>query len=708
MHICTVKKGIYILLIHVGCAINSFAQQKDTLQGVLEETVVTATRSERKLSNVAVPVTIIPQKIIQQSASLRLNDILQEQTGLFLTAGSGSNAVGGGIFGNGVQLQGLAPDYTMILLDGEPLIGRQGGVMDVSRFAVGNIKKIEIVKGPSSSLYGSEAMGGVINLITDPLQGKQANIGVRYGSFATSDIFTSGNYSNQKQSLYYFANRNASNGYELDKKSPEKTADAYHNYTAQIKYTYRLTANTQFIFNNRYYNSWQKSEYAVNSNAINVSGGAKNIDYTLNPVVLHQFSKNIKGRLSVLYSKYAYKQDLNNIVNNSKYYFDNFVQEFLRVENLTDFTIKNHQLTVGGGYTLQEVNTTRYKEIKQQHIYHAFVQNEWKALEKLRVIAGVRYDHNTDFKSRFSPKIAMKYTINQNFSVSSSFGYGFKAPDFRQLYLNFVNAAGDGYSLYGASEFSIAEMIRQQNIGLVAQILPAAYQITTLKPEISQGLHIGLQFKNQKKLQADINLFRNDIDNLINYIPVATNANGTSVFSYVNINRAYTQGIEGNIQYKLSSNIGLAVGYQYLETADKQLLNNVNNGTVFGRNEQTGIAYLLTRKEYSGLLNRSKHMANIRLFYENKNGWMASIRGMYRSKWGVVDKDGNGFANRDDEFANAVVHVNATVSKKIKDTWLFQVGANNILNTVNAQYLPNIPGVNFFTSITHTFKYNKK
>jgi len=136
---------VFCMLITGRC----FAQTpSDSLvKNPLEEIVITATRTERKLGNIAIPVTLITQKQLKQTGALRLNEILQEQTGLFLSAGTGSNAVGGGIFGNGIQMQGLSPDYTLILLDGEPLIGRQGGVMDLSRFAIGNIKKIEIVKG---------------------------------------------------------------------------------------------------------------------------------------------------------------------------------------------------------------------------------------------------------------------------------------------------------------------------------------------------------------------------------------------------------------------------------------------------------------------------------------------------------------------------------------------------------------------------------
>lgn len=130
--------------------------QSDTLLS-MEEVVVTATRQERRLGNVAIPVNLIQRKQIQQAGSLRLRDILQEQPGIQLTSN----------FGTGIQMQGLNPEHTLILLDGQPLVGRTSGVLDVSRIALSGIKRIEVVKGPSSSLYGSEAMAGVINLITE-------------------------------------------------------------------------------------------------------------------------------------------------------------------------------------------------------------------------------------------------------------------------------------------------------------------------------------------------------------------------------------------------------------------------------------------------------------------------------------------------------------------------------------------------------------
>src|SRR6186997_2732484 len=180
------KKIFFLLLITI-ITVSSFSQEDTLFSKTLTELVVTATRTERKLSNVAVPVQLISSKAIQQSGSLRVNDILQEQTGLFVTSSGATTSAGGGVFGNGVQIQGLAPNHVLILLDGEPVIGRQGGIIDLTRLSVGNIKRIEIVKGPSSSLYGSEAMGGVVNIITDQPQQNKFDASFRYGRFNSTD-----------------------------------------------------------------------------------------------------------------------------------------------------------------------------------------------------------------------------------------------------------------------------------------------------------------------------------------------------------------------------------------------------------------------------------------------------------------------------------------------------------------------------------------
>ncbi len=160
------------------------AAAPDSVRGVLHEyeaapVVVTATRAERARADVPVPTTVLTEKTIRAQAPLRLTDLLADQPGLGLYEGPT-----GGV---GLQLQGFSPDYTLILLDGEPVIGRQAGTLDLNRLAVAGLERIEIVRGPTSSRYGSEALAGVVNLITRPVgDGWQGRLGARGETHGTS------------------------------------------------------------------------------------------------------------------------------------------------------------------------------------------------------------------------------------------------------------------------------------------------------------------------------------------------------------------------------------------------------------------------------------------------------------------------------------------------------------------------------------------
>jgi outer membrane receptor for ferrienterochelin and colicins len=696
----------YILISLVISANIIFAQQEvDTLiNGEIQELIVTATRNERHLSNVIVPATLINQRQIQLSGTLRLNEILQEQTGLFVTSGTGSGAVGGGVFGNGVQIQGLNPDYTLILLDGEPLIGRQGGVMDLSRFTIGNIQKIEVIKGPASALYGSEAMGGVVNIITEQKRQNYTNGAIRYGSFNSKDIYASGNLDHKRSTLYLFANYNDSDGYDLSQDRPERTIDPFHNLTFQAKWTWRATERLKLIWNNRYFYGYQQSSFAVNSENINVVGAGITKDININPTINYLINDKLKTSTRLYASMYQFAQNLVEKPTETAYYVDNFAQNFYRIENQTDWTLKEgHHAVFGGGYNLQTVETIRYRTKKYQHLTYVFAQYEWKPNSHWLIIPGLRYDVNSDFSNRLSPKLAAQYKPNKQTSWNFSYGAGFKAPDFRQLYLYYINNPL-GYQLFGASEFSLNDLLDQQEQGLIARILPEAYQITQLRPEYSHGFNAGTVLTHSSlNLKAEINFFANLINDLINYVPVAVNQNGNFIFSYLNVRRAYTAGTELNLSGKVFKDFDWVLGYQYLNTGDIDLINNIRKGEVFGRNTQLGSARPMRMRDYSGLLGRSPHMLQARILYTHKaSGWGGSMRAIYRNKWGITDLDGNGFANMNEEFARGFCQLNFSVQKSFHKRYTAQLAFNNLLNHIDPINAPQLPG----TNLTASFIWN--
>lgn len=715
------QKCVCLFLILLSAVSYSFAQPKQNNDATidstffknLDEIVITATRTERKLSNIAVPVQLISNRTIQQSGSVRLNDILQEQTGLFITNSNASSSAGGGAFGNGVQIQGLSPDYTLILIDGEPIIGRQGGIIDLTRLTVANIKKVEIVKGPSSSLYGSEAMGGVVNIITEQSQKNRLDASLRYGRFNSTDANLTGSVQHTKWGLQLFGNRNSSDGFDLDKSAPGKTVDPYKNYTGQLRFNYLTSSKTKISLSARYYNEVQNNFFPItdvsNGSSLNISGTANTRDLNVNPVLIQQFNKNLRSSLRLYFSRYEYEQTLKKETDKSLYYYDFFQQDFYRIENQTDWHWqKNNYGSIGGGLITEKLNTTRYAGKRSNDIRYLFVQNEWRANDQFTFIGGLRYDDNSTYQSKLSPKLAGQYKVNDRLRINASYGAGFKAPDFRQQFLDFMNAAAGGYVVYGANEITLAKLEQQKQEGIISEILPQANQLAILKPEISKGLNLGASFIANEKLNFKLNFFRNDIDNLIQVEIIATRSNGAPVYSYFNIDKALMEGAEWQFQYALNKKFLLQGGYQFLITADKEVLKKINDKDEYARNQNTSQAYIMKRSDYAGLPNRSAHMANLKLFYnDEKTGWSGSVRAIYRNRWGTTDKDGNGIINRNDEFAPGFLLLNISASKKIR-SFNFQAGIDNLLNYKDVLNLPGQPGIQPYISIMYSFIKNHK
>lgn len=699
---CNMKKPILLPLLLL--AFTTRAQDTTVFKSDMEEVVVTATRSERKLSNVAVPTTIIGQKRIAQSGSLRLHDILGEQTGLFITQS----------FGKGVQMQGLNPDYTLILINGEPMIGRMSGVLDLSRISVGNIRKVEIVKGPSSSLYGSEALAGVINIITDQPAADRLSATLRYGRYNTIDGSVNGSIKRGKFSGTAFLNSNSSEGYTLLPYSAQKTVEPFWRFTQQYQAGYDFSAKTKLSANLRYnYEDIRNSIAVSNLGQTIISYGSEvNKDLNVNPVLTHQFNNKLKTHFRGYLSSFESVQQLD-VKDQARGYDDQFRQQFYRLENQTDINLSDAlSFNVGGGYIKENVRSNRYDSlgsVKTNSIGYFFLQNEWRPMNSLSVISGVRYDANRNYASVWSPKLALRYNLNKRLALTGSVGRGFKAPDFRQLYLNFTNVAAGSYSVFG-SLTAKSEVERLNADGQIDFLTPSYAKLDDLRPETSTGINLGLQYQCPSGLNVKLNGFRNDINNLIITDIIAYKTNGGQIFSYLNVSRAYTQGLEAEASIT-KGRFNYSAGYQFLITADKDVLEQIKAGKVFTRDDKTGISRRLERSEYAGLPNRSRHMANAKVFYETKDAkWFGSVRVLYRSRWGVNDVDGNGVINYnvEDEFANGFAQVNISAGRKFNKGLSTMIGVDNLFNYKDPVNLPGNPGINWYVTVKYDLMHKHK
>ena len=688
-------KKAYLYSLILFCVVGTANSQVDSSSfNNLNEVVVTATRTERKLGNVAVPVSIISQKNIRQAASLRLNDILNEQTGIFITDAG---------FGSALQMQGLSADYSLIMLNGEPLIGRNTGVLDLKRIAVGNIQKIEIVRGPSSSLYGSEAIAGVINLITKEEVKNKLSASLRYGNFQTLDASVGQFLKINKLKIQIFSNIFHTQLYSVRPYSVEKNLEPLWKFNHQLYSSYRISNKTKVTLLARYSEERFNSKFSTtNLGAVVYSDGVeKHIDYAINPTITHQFNAKIKSTLRIYHTNYQSNQELT--TSSSKDYYDYFRQRLYKIENQTDIDINKHiNLVAGIGHIYENVKSSRYdseNNLKESKIVYAFLQSEINLIKNVTTIAGVRFDNNSNYQSAFSPKLSFSVKPSSKIHITASIGYGFKAPDFRQLYLNFTNAAAGGYSVLGALEAK-KQIATLQQQGLIDAVTADYAKLAVLKPEKSLGINLGISYLPSNKTKLSINLFRNNLDNLIDYSIVAYYKNKAQIYSYININKAFTQGVELNVAHKITKNITADIGYQLLFTGNQDEIDKIKQGLVYTK-DKNGVARKMELSEYFGLPNRSRHIANLKLQYE-KNNFYINLRTVYHSRWAINDKDGNGVYNTNDEFASEYLQLNSTLGYHFKKNYSIQIGCNNITNYKDFTNLPTLMERNYFIS----FNYN--
>ena len=666
----------------------------------LNEVVVTATRSERALSDLPVPVTVISGSQIKEMGSLRLSDVLSEQTGMTLVTDHGT----------GIQLQGFSPEYTLILIDGEPLIGRTSGTLELSRVTVGNIKQIEVIKGPSSSLYGSEALAGVINIITTQPKNTSGSVTTRYGSNNTLDLGTGLSYQRGKIGISLYANRYHTDGYDLSPETAGETVSPFTNYTFQSRVTYSHSDKTKMSVSGRYFDESQSSVTDVGtvSEPVLLDGRGKVKDWNINPVFSHYFSDRLKTTFRLYGSGYKTNSYLTYQQGDGLYDASYFNQTFLRPEIQSEYFFnKRNTVTLGVGRIWESVEATRYDEKMKYQTNYLYAQYEWLPVDRLNVLAGVRFDNHSVYGSQLSPKLSAQYSVLPWLDVRGSFGVGFKAPDFRQLYLNFTNATV-GYTVLG-SETLLAGIESLQKQNQIESILVDPASFGDIKAETSTSYNLGVRIQATRKSSIKVNFFRNDIHDLIDTKAVALKTNEQQVFSYYNIAEVFTQGAETEFSYALFKGLTVSAGYQFLIAKDKEVQRSLKAGTVYARDPETNTTYRVNPDDYGGLLSRSRNMANVKVFYNNQElGWGLAARLIYRGRYGFSDVNNNAILDADSEYVDGYATCNISVSKTLIQILRLQIGCDNVFDYTDKQYIPSLPGRLMWASLALTLPRNNK
>ena len=677
------------------------------LAEVVRETgpvVVTATRTAKALEDVAVPTTVVTAEAIRQQGATRLGDVLEDVPGLFLADDHGS----------GLQVQGFSSDYTLILLDGEPVIGRTAGTLDLDRLTVAGVERVEVVRGPSSSLYGSEALAGVVNLVTAlPAPGVETgSVRVRAGSFGESDVTAEGAVGRERWAARALVTRYGTDGYDLtpDDLGPAAfgpTAPAYSDWTTDLRARLSL-AGARLSLGARLATQDQAGAFATRDGA-RFDDTGRRVDWSVHPELAVDLGERFRLTTTVYGARYATETRHVRQSDGATAYADDFDQRFSKAEVQADALWNGrHRTVTGAGLIDERLAGDRYApdaagDAPQAQQVFAFAQHEWAPSRFWEVNASARFDAHSDYAARLTPKLAVLVRPAETVRLRASVGSGFKAPAFRQLYLAFTNPAGGGYSVFGSTRLAegLAELHAQ---GQLAEGLIDVAGFDDIRAESSVAVNGGVSVDVSPELRVEAGAFWNEVSDLIETQPVAIKANGQSVFGYFNLDRIYTRGLDAQVTARPAAGLSLSAGYQFLQARDRDVVDALGAGATFGR-DADGREYRLSVGDYGGLFGRSPHSATVSASAA-RGASSASLRGRWRSRYGYRDLDGNGVANRPDEFVSGYAvfdltlgHAWATPAGRLAA----QAGVDNLLGVTRSTLVPSLPGRTGFVSLGLSF-----
>ena len=322
----------------------------------------------------------------------------------------------------------------------------------------------------------------------------------------------------------------------------------------------------------------------------------------------------------------------------------------------------------------------------------AFVQWEGLPTDYISYVLSARIDDNNVFGTALSPRFSVLLKPGEHLRASASIGTGFKAPDFRQLFVTFSNRlSGAGYDLLGASRIGV-----------------------DLQPERSLSYDAGVRYEDGLRrltavssiiYNAELRAFRNELSNLIEFYYVRT-VGGRDVYSYRNVARAFTQGIESNLNLAFAHDefgtLSMLAGYQFLDARDQQVVDAISMG-------QAGTAEgLLTTDAYGGLWGRSRHSGVLRFQYDDPSQvFSINTRFQFVGRFGVEALDKNGIVisdpprkvlDRDDEYVAGYTVMNVAVSYKTQVLGLqstFGIGLLNGFDVSDPMMIPGLVGRQF-------------
>lgn len=556
-----------------------------------DEVVVTATRTENDVKKVPASTQVITQEDIKRGGATSVRNALSMYANIFQ-----KSKVRGG--GHDIIIRGMETKHSLVMVNGRRISNEAdanglGNAMSLDRININDVEKIEIVRGPSSALYGSEAMGGVLNIITKPSKEQTLLTGLEHTSEDTShwwhaDTGRIGNFSMTLDARFNKINRSM-----LDTATESDPYGTAQTYNASLNYYVNDHSYVNAYMD--YYSQHLKTDMGTpamkpitlttSSGKMSLSGQAmlegtgskafkqKNYGISWNgktdkndwqiQAYMSKFNWSTTSSTKVLGSiPPAGMEGMFNYLLQKKntYDFNHDEHNMWAIEGRDSLRVNDHhRVTFGAEYVKEKVagtglgsngdgvhsitenGKTKPSSEKTLSSYAAYLQDEIE-YGKWFIVPAIRYDHHSAYGSHTSPKIGVTYNATDHFRIKANYGDGFKAPSVSQLYYDLDMEMGRGNWVHLTGN-------------------------PNLKPEKSKSWDLGVEVEFGKGY-GSLTYFYNDVDNLIASIPKGKDSNGHKLHRYENVNKARIKGLENTLGYRFNDTLEFKVTSTLLDAKD--------------------------------------------------------------------------------------------------------------------------------------------
>jgi len=482
-----------------------------------DEIIVKSTRSNSNVYQLGSSVEIISAEEIKKNSFNFVSEALQTSSGVYVsqTGSFGGTAT--------VRIRGASSDQTLVLIDGVPISdpSSPGGGYDFSSLLTSNIDRIEILKGSQSTLWGSDAIGGVINIVTfEKASIPNINLNTEIGSFNTEKIGTDFNIANEHNSLFLSYDSYKSDGIsKADKRDGNSEKDGIGSRSYLLKTNHN-------IFNSEISSNINYRESDVDYDGYGFATGVTDSD------------ENTKGR-QLNWSLLLRKAFLDDQLVNSILFGESEIDRKYYTNNILNFSAKGERKFIRyvGNYSLNDNNSFTFgfenEEVTTSGVdfdtRSIFLLYETLISKNFGFSLGLRGDDRNNLASQETPKITAFYNLNDEWRLRANWGEGFKLP-----------------TIFQSTFFCCGAEKPNEN----------------LLPETSEGYEIGIDYKSNENFnKIGVTFFDQDISNMIDF--------SFSIGGYENIKKVYSKGVEVNFVSQLKDNITISGNFTKLDSENE-------------------------------------------------------------------------------------------------------------------------------------------